>query len=144
MLTIYFTGVGLTENPPLRGAGAGEESKPLLPVLVQFGEITLEPALVRLSPGHVGIAETQFKVPVNEAGDYPVSVRVGDGLSASAVVSVSNVEYLVRERPPARTNELKPRNENDRFVWNASKSRKSRRGLLIHNRATNGRRLSIT
>ena len=92
VLTVYFTGVGLTENPPLRGAGAGEESKPLLPVLVRFGEITLEPALVRLSPGRVGIAEAQFKVPVNEAGDYPVSVRVGDGLSASALVSVGNLE----------------------------------------------------
>lgn len=88
MLTVFFTGAGLTENPPLGGTGAGEESKPLLPVLVQFGDLTLEPLLTRLSPGRVGIAETQFRVPVNEAGDYPVMVRVGDGASASALVSV--------------------------------------------------------
>ena len=88
VLTVFFTGAGLTENPPLGGTGAGEESKPLLPVLVQFGDLTLEPLLTRLSPGRVGIAETQFRVPVNEAGDYPVMVRVGDGASASALVSV--------------------------------------------------------
>ena len=92
LLTVYFTGTGWTENPPVGGAASGEESRPLLPVLVQFGEVTLEPLLTRLTPGRAGIAEVQFKIPVNEAGDYPVAVRVGDVLSASALVSVSKAE----------------------------------------------------
>ena len=88
LIKVFLTGVGLTENPPVGGAGAGEESKLLLPVLVQFGDLTLEPLLARLSPGRVGIAEVQFRVPIDLAGDYPVSVRVGDIVSGSALVSV--------------------------------------------------------
>ncbi len=88
LVSVYFTGAGLPENPPAGGAGAGEDSKLLLPVLVQFGELTVEPVLARLAPGRVGLAEVQFPVPVTEAGDYPVAVRVGDVLSASAALSV--------------------------------------------------------
>ena len=91
-ITLYFTGAGLTENPPEGGAGAGEEARPLLPVLVQFGEFSIEPLVARLTPGRVGIAEVQFRIPVNEAGDFPVSVRVGDGLSGSALISVAKAE----------------------------------------------------
>jgi uncharacterized protein (TIGR03437 family) len=92
LLTVYLTGAGLTENPPSGGAGAGEESKPLLTVLLQFAEMTLEPVRVRLTPGRVGITEVQFRVPVNEAGDYPVAVRVGEVLSAPAQVSLGTKE----------------------------------------------------
>ncbi len=88
LIKVYLTGVGLTENPPVGGAGAGDESKLLLPVLVQFGDLTLEPLLARLSPGRVGVAEVQFRVPIDLAGDYPVSVRVGDIVSGPALVSV--------------------------------------------------------
>jgi uncharacterized protein (TIGR03437 family) len=88
LLTLFLTGSGLTENPPAGGAGAGEESKPLLPVTVQFGELTVEPLVARLSPGRVGVMEVQFRVPVNEQGDYSVAVHIGDGLSGTAIVSV--------------------------------------------------------
>ena len=88
LLTVYFSGSGLPENPPVGGAGAGEDSRLLLPVLVQFGDLTLEPVRARLTPGRVGVAEVQFRVPVNEANDYAIVIRVGDGMSGSAVVSV--------------------------------------------------------
>jgi uncharacterized protein (TIGR03437 family) len=88
LLTLYFTGMGLTENPPVGGAGAGEEAKLLLPMQVQFGAIAIDPVLARLAPGRVGVAEVQFRIPVNAEGDYQVLVRVGDVLSAAAAVSV--------------------------------------------------------
>ena len=84
--------MGLPENPPVGGAGAGDESKLLLPVLVQFGDVTLEPLLARLTPGRVGIAEVQIRVPIDAAGDYPdvgprrrYCERLGAGVSRKQV-----------------------------------------------------------
>lgn len=89
-LSVYFTGTGIVENPPAGGAGAGEESKLLTPVLVQFGDAAIEPELARLAVGRAGVAEVRFKVPAGlETGDYPVIVRVGNGASAARLVSVA-------------------------------------------------------
>ena len=88
LVTVYFTGSGLPENPPTGAAGAGEESKLLLPVTVQFGVYTLDDVRARLTPGRVGIAEVRFRVPAVDPGEHPVSVRVGDILSAPASVTV--------------------------------------------------------
>lgn len=90
LLSVYFTGSGIVENPPQSGAGAGEESKLLSPVFVQFGDVTLDPELARLAVDRPGVAEVRFRIPAGlETGDYPVIVRVGNGASPARLVSVA-------------------------------------------------------
>jgi uncharacterized protein (TIGR03437 family) len=86
LMTIYFTGVGPVTNPVIAGiaAPASPLSNAELDVSVSIGGMVVEPSFAGLSPGSIGLAQANVKVPSLAPGDYPLTITVG-GFSSNAV-----------------------------------------------------------
>jgi uncharacterized protein (TIGR03437 family) len=61
---------------------------PIAPVSVTLAGRPVEKMFVGLSPGSVGLAQVNIRVPDMPAGEYPLVVYVGDIASNAAVVCV--------------------------------------------------------
>ncbi len=100
ILTLYATGLGLT-NPSLGpGAQATDIARTTNPVTVAIGGITLSPADVLyagLSPGSIsGLYQINLRVPAGvPAGDVPVTITIGGVSSGSLGNSGTTLPILL-------------------------------------------------
>jgi uncharacterized protein (TIGR03437 family) len=86
----YLTGLGALDNPVATGgAAAGEPlSRPRGTVSATVGNQPVEIAFTGLTPGFVGLAQMNFKLPSLAPGDYPLVVTVNGEKSNAATVTV--------------------------------------------------------
>jgi uncharacterized protein (TIGR03437 family) len=91
VITVYLTGQGSVDNPVPDG-----NQTPSSPLATATGQATAtigaSNAPVRflgLTPGFVGLAQANIEVPSLPQGDYPLIIKVGGYVSASALISVS-------------------------------------------------------
>jgi uncharacterized protein (TIGR03437 family) len=91
VITVYLTGQGAVNHPVADGTET--PSSPLATATATAtATIGVQSATVEflgLSPGFVGLAQANIKVPDLPTGDYPLVINVGGIVSASAVISVS-------------------------------------------------------
>jgi len=92
ILTVFFTGQGLLDG----WIGSGDPAPmdhlmhPIAPVSVTLAGRPVEKMFVGLSPGSVGLAQVNIRVPDMPAGEYPLVLYVGDVASNAAVVCVKS------------------------------------------------------
>jgi uncharacterized protein (TIGR03437 family) len=86
----YLTGLGALDHPVATGAAAGGEplSRPRATVSATLGGQAVEVVFAGMTPGFVGLAQMNFKVPSLAAGDYPLVISVNGEKSNAAMVSV--------------------------------------------------------
>jgi len=90
VITLYMVGIGLTD--PTVGNGEPSPSDPLarptLPIAASIGGRAAEALFLGLTPGFVGLAQANLKLPPLEAGDHAVVVTVGGVNSNGPLVTV--------------------------------------------------------
>ena len=86
----YFTGTGRLDNPVPTGGPAGSDplSRPLGSVSVTVGGQSAEIAFAGMTPGFVGLAQLNFKVPTLAPGDYPLVVTINGEKSNAGTMTV--------------------------------------------------------
>jgi uncharacterized protein (TIGR03437 family) len=86
----YLTGIGALDNAVATGAAAASDplSRPKATVTATINNQPVEIAFIGLTPGFVGLAQMNFKVPSLAPGDYPLVVTVGSEKSNAATVTV--------------------------------------------------------
>jgi adhesin/invasin len=90
VISIFWTGQGVVNNPVMTGAPA---TALFLNTTVASTAATIggQPATVLysgLAPGFVGLAQVNLKIPDLPSGEYPVVLTVGSSTSNSATVSI--------------------------------------------------------
>ena len=90
MITVYLTGLGLLDNPIASGAAAPIEllSRPVLPVSATVAGQPAEVLFLGMTPGLVGLAQANVRIPALSEGDYPLVVTVGTSPSKPALIAV--------------------------------------------------------
>ncbi len=90
-LIVYLTGIGSVTNAPPSGYGAPGEplAYATLPVQATIGGIDAHVEFLGLTPGFVGLAQANVRVPQLPAGDYPLVLTVNGVAAAPATVSIS-------------------------------------------------------
>jgi uncharacterized protein (TIGR03437 family) len=86
----YLTGCGVLDNPVATGGAAASEplSRPRGAVSATLGGQSVEVVFAGMTPGFVGLAQMNFKVPNMPAGDYPLVISVNGAQSNAAMVTV--------------------------------------------------------
>lgn len=92
VLVAYLTGGGsvtatgwITGSPAPPGASYATS-----PYSVTVGGQPATGYYLGLTPGYVGLYQTNFKLPALAPGDYPVVVTMGSAVSNTAIISVAN------------------------------------------------------
>jgi uncharacterized protein (TIGR03437 family) len=90
VITLYLIGQGPVANQPATGAAA--PSLPLASALstssVKVGSGSGQVEFLGLSPGSVGLAQANIRLPGLPAGDYPLVLTVGTVSTNSVIVSI--------------------------------------------------------
>jgi len=92
VISVYWTGQGVVNNPVSTGAPA-TALFPNTAVASTTATIGGQPAAVLysgLAPGYVGLAQANLQIPDLPSGDYPVVLTAGSGTSNSARVSIKH------------------------------------------------------
>lgn len=86
----YWTGPGRLDNPVATGGPAGSDplSRPRGQVTATIGNQTAEIAFAGMTPGFVGLAQMNLKVPSLAPGDYPLVISVDGEKSNAATITV--------------------------------------------------------
>lgn len=86
----YWTGTGRLDNAVATGGPAGSDplSRPRGTVTATIGGQNAEIAFAGLTPGFVGLAQMNLKVPSLAPGDYPLVISVDGEKSNAATVTV--------------------------------------------------------
>jgi uncharacterized protein (TIGR03437 family) len=86
----YMTGPGRLDNPVATGGPAGSDplSRPRGNVTATIGGQTAEISFAGMTPGFVGLAQVNLKIPSLAPGDYPLVVAVDGEKSNAATVTV--------------------------------------------------------
>lgn len=90
VITVYLTGQGLLDHAIATGAAAPLEtlSKPVLPVAATMGGQAAEVLFLGMTPGLVGLAQANVRIPALPEGDHPLVVTVGTSASEPALITV--------------------------------------------------------
>jgi uncharacterized protein (TIGR03437 family) len=90
LVSVFLTGQGPV-NPPVASGQPGP-SNPLsevtLPVIAEIGGQEVEIQFFGLTPGFVGLAQANLRVPGGLSGNLPVRLTIGGEVSNTGVVSV--------------------------------------------------------
>jgi uncharacterized protein (TIGR03437 family) len=91
ILTVYLTGIGLTDTAVDDGQAAPADplARPVLPVRATVGGKPAEVLFLGLAPGYVALAQANLKPAALEPGDHPVVITVGEASSNAPVISVA-------------------------------------------------------
>jgi uncharacterized protein (TIGR03437 family) len=86
----YVTGIGRVDNPVATGAAAGSDplSRPQAPISATINNQSVDIAFAGLTPGFVGLAQVNLKIPNLAPGNYPLVVTVKGEKSNTATVTV--------------------------------------------------------
>jgi uncharacterized protein (TIGR03437 family) len=92
LLTVYFTGQGLLDFPIATGDAAPGNRflRPLAAADVKIGKAQAEILFIGLTPGSVGVAQVNLRVPALLDGEYSLVLTVGNASSNSAAVPIKN------------------------------------------------------
>ena len=90
VIVVYLTGQGLLDNPIATGAAApiGTLSRPVLPVSAALGGQPAEVLFLGMTPGLIGLAQANIRIPALPEGDYPLVITVGTKSSKAALIAV--------------------------------------------------------
>jgi uncharacterized protein (TIGR03437 family) len=78
VVTVFLTGLGLTEPRYEPGALATGPASAVLPVSIQIGGADVETIYAGVTPTFAGLYQASFRIPLNApAGNLPVRVTVG-------------------------------------------------------------------
>jgi len=90
MLTVYFTGQGLLDSWIQEGVPAPMDHlmRAAAPTTVSLAGKTVEASFVGLTPGSVGLAQANIRLPDLAPGEYPLVMTVGGVQSNVAVVCI--------------------------------------------------------
>jgi uncharacterized protein (TIGR03437 family) len=89
VVVVYLTGIGATDIPTEAGKPAPPElARPVLPYSATIGGQSVEVQFLGLTPGLIGTAQANLKVPDVAAGEYPVVITVGGSQSNGPMLSV--------------------------------------------------------
>jgi uncharacterized protein (TIGR03437 family) len=89
VVVVYLTGIGTTDLPTEAGKPAPPElARPVLSYSATIGGRAAEVLFLGLTPGLIGTAQANLRVPALAAGDYPVEIVVGGSHSNTPVLSV--------------------------------------------------------
>jgi uncharacterized protein (TIGR03437 family) len=86
----YLTGLGALDNPVATGGPAAADplSRPRASVSAAIGNQPVELVFTGMTPGFVGLAQMNFKVPALPPGDYPLVVTAGGEKSNAATITI--------------------------------------------------------
>ena len=90
VIVVYLTGQGLLDHAIATGAAAPTEtlSKPVLPVAATVGGQPADILFLGMTPGLVGLAQANVRIPALPEGDHPLVLTVGTSASKPALISV--------------------------------------------------------
>ncbi|MBM3754181.1 MAG: hypothetical protein FJW38_09400 [Acidobacteria bacterium] len=89
--SVLVTGFGAVDPALVSGAAVPEDpvSKAVLPFEVTVGDAAATPIEITVVPGLPGIGRARFQLPAGlGAGDYAVTIRIGEATSNMAAISV--------------------------------------------------------
>ena len=91
VITVYLTGIGLTDTPIGNGEPAplSPLARPMLAATASIGGQPADLLFLGLTPGFVGLAQANLKLPPLEAGNHAVVVTVGGANSNGPIVTVA-------------------------------------------------------
>jgi uncharacterized protein (TIGR03437 family) len=91
-VVLYATGLGQTDHPVEDGAGPpdGVLCRALADVTVKIGGKDAEVLYAGLTPGFVGLAQINLKVPDVPAGEQPVAITVGSITPNPTLLSIGS------------------------------------------------------
>ena len=89
-VVVYMTGSGRLDNPVETGGPAGSEplSRPRGMVTATIGNQPAEIVFAGMTPGFVGLAQVNLKIPSLPAGDHSLVISVGGEKSNAAMIAV--------------------------------------------------------
>lgn len=91
VVIVYLTGIGPVDNPVPDGQGAlaNPLSRAILPAAAMIGGHAATVEFIGLSPGFVGLAQANIRIPAYlDSGNYPVVISVNGMDSNTATISV--------------------------------------------------------
>jgi uncharacterized protein (TIGR03437 family) len=89
VVVVYLTGIGQTDIPTEAGQPAPPDlARAVLPYSATIGGQQAEVQFLGLTPGLIGTAQANLRVPNLPAGEYPVQITVGGAKSNTPVLSV--------------------------------------------------------
>jgi uncharacterized protein (TIGR03437 family) len=90
VIVVYLTGQGPLDNPVPSGNAATNApvSRALLTPTATIGLLNAQVDFVGLTPGFVGLAQANVRVPSLPRGEYPLVLTIGGASSNAALVSV--------------------------------------------------------
>lgn len=90
VVIVYLTGQGPVDNPVPVGvpAPAAPLARAILPASATIGGVPAELQFLGLTPGFVGLAQANLRVPNLPPGDYAVTIEIGGAVSNSPLISV--------------------------------------------------------
>jgi adhesin/invasin len=93
IVSVFFTGQGLLDSWIATGDAAPMDHVicPIAPVSATLGGQPVEIMFVGLSPGSVGLAQVNIRIPALRTGQYPLVLKVGDVSSNVAVICVKTI-----------------------------------------------------
>ncbi|HLK48116.1 MAG TPA: hypothetical protein VKT49_08280 [Bryobacteraceae bacterium] len=90
VIVVYLTGQGLLDNPIATGAAApaGPLSRPMLPVAATIGGQPAEVLFLGMTPGLIGLAQANIRVPALPEGHHPLVITIGVKSSKPALLAI--------------------------------------------------------